>query len=98
MSEQDDKCYACGRGFRRSDTRRFAVTSDGFTVYVGSDCHRHICSARGAGFQPPRGGPRLFKPSPQTCAHEWETHRLRDESWQACIHCRVSRDDAEESP
>lgn len=55
----DEKCFACGKrlGTRmpgRADTR------DGQWVYVGSECSKRIETAGDEGWQPPRGGPRLF--------------------------------------
>lgn len=68
---QDDKCFACGRPFRRrgtvygpSDNRidyPMALTVDGAQrVFVGNDCWKKIVAAGAEGYQPPSGGPRLF--------------------------------------
>jgi hypothetical protein len=62
---QDEKCYACGRPFRRNSHGRIvfhpeALTSDGQRQFVGFDCMKKIVAAGAAGFQPPDGGPRLF--------------------------------------
>jgi hypothetical protein len=62
---QDEKCYACGRPFRRNSHGLIvfhpeALTIDGQRQFVGADCMKRITAAGPAGFQPERGGPRLF--------------------------------------
>src|SRR5262245_27123943 len=62
---QDEKCYACGRPFRRNSWDKVvfhpeALTIDGQRQLVGFDCMRRIEAAVAEGFQPERGGPRLF--------------------------------------
>ena len=54
-----DNCFACGRPLlglvlRRVDTR------DDQTVFVGPECFQKVARADEAGYQPPRGGPRLY--------------------------------------
>lgn len=50
-------CYACDRPLKR----RFIVkTSDDQKVFVGPDCWARVIDAAAEGYQPPRGGPRLF--------------------------------------
>lgn len=39
---------------------RKAITSDGQVVFVGYDCAKRIAEAEVEGYQPPRGGPRLW--------------------------------------
>lgn len=52
------RCFACDRIL---DLRKTLVdTRDGQTVYVGSECYRHVKRAGEAGYQPPKGGPRLY--------------------------------------
>lgn len=57
------KCYACDKPmqeFMRSQT--FTVeTEDGQRQFVGPDCFERIRTAGAIGYQPPLGGPRLFK-------------------------------------
>lgn len=54
-----EKCFACDRPLGGPSAR--AVTLDkAQTVYVGWECYRHILSAGDKGYQPPKGGPRLF--------------------------------------
>ena len=50
------RCFACDR--RLSSNPYVAVTIDGQIVYVGSDCYKNIGKA---GWQPPKGGPRLYR-------------------------------------
>lgn len=62
---QDQKCYACGRPFRRNSHGQIAfhpeaLTIDGQRQFVGFDCMKRIAAAGAAGFQPESGGPRLF--------------------------------------
>jgi hypothetical protein len=64
-ADQDDKCFACGRTFRRNSYGRIvfhpeALTIDGQRVFVGYDCAKRIGAAGRDGYQPPMGGPRLW--------------------------------------
>lgn len=54
----DDRCFACGRALGKSPA--IADTRDGQMVYVGRECYRLIAAAGEAGYQPQRGGPRLW--------------------------------------
>lgn len=53
-----ERCFACDRILGRNpypvDTR------DDQFVFVGSECYKLIKAAREAGYQPPKGGPRLY--------------------------------------
>ena len=65
MADQDDKCFACGRIFRKNSHSRTvfhpeAITIDGQRVFVGFDCIKKIQASGADGYQPPRGGPRLW--------------------------------------
>jgi hypothetical protein len=56
-------CYACGK--RTKGTRDFMLTvcledDDGRRVPVGPDCYRRVRGQGHFGFQPTKGGPRLF--------------------------------------
>lgn len=53
------KCYACGKDVR---TTRYAYTADDGQQQqpVGPDCYRAISHFGKSGYQPPRGGPRLY--------------------------------------
>lgn len=55
-----ERCFACGRPLGRNP--RMADTRDEQMVYVGCECWKLIRAAGEAGYQPPRGGPRLFVP------------------------------------
>lgn len=52
------QCFACGKILPK--TRRLVTCADEQDVYVGPDCYAHILAAGAAGFQPRRGGPRLY--------------------------------------
>jgi hypothetical protein len=59
----EDQCFACGARLARPE---FVFTadrmSDGrhYEVYVGPECFKHVIAGGESGYQPPRGGPRLF--------------------------------------
>lgn len=62
---QDEKCYACGKKFRKNSYGRIVfhpevLTVDGQRQFVGHDCYRRVINAGVDGWQSPRGGPRLF--------------------------------------
>lgn len=53
-----DRCFACGQALRRL---KYLVTcSDEQTAFVGADCFLNIERANDLGWQPPKGGPRLY--------------------------------------
>lgn len=52
------ECYACGR--RLGKRAKLVDTRDAQLVYVGSECFKLIKAAGEAGYQPLRGGPRLY--------------------------------------
>jgi hypothetical protein len=58
-------CFACGRKLGKSP--RTADTRDDQIVAVGIECHEHIVAAGEAGWQPPKGGPKLYK------AYSWDS-------------------------
>lgn len=53
-----EKCFACDRPLGKNP--RLVDTRDGQKVYVGSECAKLVDDAGDAGYQPPRGGPRLW--------------------------------------
>lgn len=60
----DERCFACGRKLGKNPA--LIDTRDGQTAFVGSECYKFIARAGEIGWQPPRGGPRLYlikKPS-----------------------------------
>lgn len=60
MIERPDPCFACGRALGR--TPMIADTLDGQLVFVGRECGREIEAGGKNGWQPSRGGPRLYSP------------------------------------
>lgn len=57
-TEIRERCFACGRTLGKNPLR--VDTRDAQTVFVGRDCGKLVLAAGEAGYQPPRGGPRLF--------------------------------------
>jgi hypothetical protein len=53
-----DRCFACDRRLGQSSV--LVEAEDDQTVYVGRDCARKIEAAGEYGYQPPKGGPRLY--------------------------------------
>lgn len=58
------KCFACDKRLGKNPT--LVDTRDGQHVYVGSECFSRICTAGAVGYQPPKGGPRLWLMPAQT--------------------------------
>lgn len=58
MSTDADKCFACDRKLSRSYA--LVGTRDDQLVYVGSECFKLIAASGDEGYQPPKGGPRLY--------------------------------------
>jgi len=54
----NDKCFACDRALGRKP--KVVDTRDAQFVHVGVDCFRKIVSAGDSGYQPPKGGPKLY--------------------------------------
>jgi hypothetical protein len=52
------RCFACGRIY--TGALHCADTRDDQTVEVGPECFRKIDRLGDAGYQPPKGGPRLY--------------------------------------
>jgi hypothetical protein len=42
---QDEKCFSCGRPFRKNENRHLVDTRDGQTIYVGPDCYKKVLAA-----------------------------------------------------
>lgn len=53
------KCFACDRPIKNDDGYLVGC-ADEQDVGVGEDCYRKIRAADEAGYQPPKGGPRLY--------------------------------------
>jgi hypothetical protein len=51
-------CFACGKPM--TENRHLVDTRDGQTVFVGRECYRKIVANKESGYQPPKGGPRLY--------------------------------------
>jgi hypothetical protein len=60
------KCFACDKPLGK--TQRRVDTRDDQTVFVGCECFRKVQAAGADGYQPPKGGPRLY-PMPRTGGH-----------------------------
>ncbi len=54
------KCYACNRAMW-ADRAHSVRTSDNQPQSVGPECFKHIERASPNGWQPPLGGPRLYR-------------------------------------
>jgi hypothetical protein len=55
------RCYSCDRKLdENSRIYCVNVALEDQDVYVGSECFRKIKKAGAAGYQPPKGGPKLF--------------------------------------
>jgi hypothetical protein len=52
------KCFACDRRLGRDPL--LVDTRDGQLVHVGSECGKLVIEAGELGYQPPKGGPRLW--------------------------------------
>ena len=63
-TDQDNKCYACGKPFVNKSCKLVNVNHEDQNVYVGPDCFARIKSAGKRGYQPmKRGkkfGPKLY--------------------------------------
>lgn len=53
-----DKCFACDRLLRKPYRVR---CEDEQFPFVGPECFKKVVKAGKDGYQPPKGGPRLFK-------------------------------------
>lgn len=52
------RCFACDKLLGKNPN--LVDTRDAQTVYVGAECFKLIKRAGEAGYQPPKGGPRLW--------------------------------------
>lgn len=63
------RCFACGK--KLQERRGQAITSDGAqVVLVGVDCATKISRSGFDGYQPPKGGPRLYVLGKQPTAND----------------------------
>lgn len=63
MMKWSNCCYACGRPMLGTGSRVLTEDDGHQRQYVGPDCYQHVVDAGELGYQPPKGGPRLFVPS-----------------------------------
>ncbi len=58
MSTAGERCFACGR--RLGAAAVVVDTRDSQSVAVGRECYKLVVAAGDVGYQPPKGGPRLW--------------------------------------
>ncbi len=51
-------CFACGRRLGRNP--KLVTCIDEQDVFVGTECGKLVEQSKEAGYQPPKGGPRLY--------------------------------------
>ena len=54
----DQHCFACGK--KLGMMPQLVTCKDDQTVHVGIECYRLIKATGKDGYQPPKGGPRLY--------------------------------------
>lgn len=69
-----ERCFACSRKLSASKAPCVVTCMDEQTAYVGPECFRHVASAGLGGWQPSKGGPRLYTVEAKT-----ELQRAREE-------------------
>lgn len=58
--KQLERCFACDKVIKVPFPRT-AITDDGAQrVYVGRECYKNIEKSKEQGWQPPKGGPKLY--------------------------------------
>lgn len=60
--ENTNKCFACDK--RLGKNPKMVDTRDAQIVFVGSECFKMIEKAGESGYQPPKGGPKLYEVKP----------------------------------
>lgn len=60
-SSWSESCFICGRPLKDATARIVACADDQFP-WVGPDCYTLVLDAGRAGYQSPRGGPRVWTP------------------------------------
>lgn len=55
-----ERCFACDRLLSTRKPPVRVDTRDDQTVYVGPECAKHVLKAGPDGWQPPKGGPKLY--------------------------------------
>ena len=63
MNTTQKRCFACDRLLGR----RPAVvdTLEDQRVYIGRECYKKVLNAGKLGYQPPKGGPKLYPLTPE---------------------------------
>ena len=56
--QSKQRCYACDKPLGRNPAT--ADTRDDQWVFVGRECYKQIIAAGTRGYQPPKGGPKLY--------------------------------------
>lgn len=54
-----NRCFACGRKLGKKEPI-LVDTRDAQKIYVGSECAKLVIASGEEGYQPPKGGPRLW--------------------------------------
>lgn len=62
-----ERCYACDRMLGCNPAR--VMNEDSQIVFVGLECWKRVLEAGAMGYQPPKGGPRLY-PMPGVTSEE----------------------------
>ena len=52
------RCFACDRQLGK--TPQLVTCADEQDVFIGAECAKHVAHAGAEGWQPPKGGPRLY--------------------------------------
>lgn len=84
------ECFACGKPLTTLDPK-LVDTRDDQTVFIGPECFKHVKAAGEEGYQPPRGGPRLFPISKDIPIRMKYESRLYGSTWD----CRVCGEEYE---
>ena len=53
-------CFCCGKTLHMMCALTRVTCADDQTVLVGNECLKHIKKAKFEGYQPPKGGPKLY--------------------------------------
>jgi hypothetical protein len=62
--EAKESCYCCDKPFAKKTGAYWVWTCDGQRQFAGPECFRKIKKAGTEGYQPPKGGPRMFERNP----------------------------------